>query len=120
MGTLKEVVAAARGASARGRSHRIIVLGENTAWIAPRLSEADCAGGPGFASRPVVLGHVQRGGAPSVFDRILATRLGAAGEGSFVVGLAHDEIVRVRPAVAIAGCNKIDPSLYQLATLLAQ
>jgi hypothetical protein len=55
-----------------------------------------------------------------VFDRILATRLGAAGEGSFVVGLAHDEIVRVRPAVAIAGCNKIDPSLYQLATLLAQ
>lgn len=121
------VVGAVRGAYARGKSHCIIVLGEGTEWTAQRVCDALCAAGPSFESRPVVLGHVQHGGAPTVFDRLLATRLGAAaaealaaGEAGFVVGLAHDQVVRVPLAVAIAGCNKIDPSLYQLATVLAQ
>ncbi|HLH21740.1 MAG TPA: ATP-dependent 6-phosphofructokinase [Chloroflexota bacterium] len=125
--TAEEVVAAVRGAYARGKSHCVIVLGEGTVWTAQALCDAICAAGPSFESRPVVLGHVQRGGAPSVFDRLLATRLGAAaadalaaGEAGFVVGLARDAVVRVPLAQAIAGCNKIDPSLYQLATVLAQ
>jgi 6-phosphofructokinase 1 len=55
---------------------------------------------PGFDLRHSVLGHIQRGGSPSVKDRILATRLGneavhclLAGESSIVLGMMGDEII---------------------------
>ena len=40
----------------------------------------------GFETRAVVLGHIQRGGTPTAFDRVLATRLGVA-----AIDAAHDE-----------------------------
>ena len=54
----------------------------------------------GFDTRATVLGHVQRGGSPSAFDRILAARMGAyavdalrEGKGGICIGLVHNEIV---------------------------
>ncbi|HHC08541.1 MAG TPA: 6-phosphofructokinase [Actinobacteria bacterium] len=56
----------------------------------------------GFETRVTVLGHLQRGGSPTAFDRVLATRMGvhaadlaAAGETSTMVALRGDEIVAV-------------------------
>jgi 6-phosphofructokinase len=57
---------------------------------------------PGADMRVTVLGHVQRGGAPSPRDRILAARLGAdvasgllAGERGFMSGMWHGDVRRV-------------------------
>jgi len=63
-----------------------------------------------------VLGHVQRGGAPTPFDRILATRFGAAavdavmdGAWGAMVALRGDHIVRVPIADAVAEPKLVDP-----------
>ncbi len=125
--TFDTIVAELRAAYARGKSHFIVVLSEGSEWTAHSLSEALRAASPAFDSRPVVLGHVQRGGAPNAFDRLLASRLGAAaaaalagGEAGFVIGSAAGTVVRVPLHVATAPGSKVDPSFYRLATTLAR
>ncbi|MGC9025894.1 MAG: 6-phosphofructokinase, partial [Chloroflexia bacterium] len=79
----------------------------------------------GFETRVTILGHVQRGGSPSAFDRILATRLGVAavekllaGERGVMVGLAHGEAVSVS-LEEVAGQRKtLDMRLYDMARML--
>jgi 6-phosphofructokinase 1 len=64
----------------RGKAHAIVVVAEGASYNAQRLSDYVAANRErlGFEVRSVVLGHVQRGGAPGAFDRLLATRLAAA------------------------------------------
>jgi 6-phosphofructokinase 1 len=76
----------------------------------------------GAESRAVVLGHVQRGGKPSAFDRWLATRFGlhaidAVQDGDWgkMVALRAASIVRVPLAEATAALKLVDPSLYSEA-----
>jgi 6-phosphofructokinase 1 len=73
------------------------------------------------------LGHVQRGGAPSAFDRLLGTRLGAAAVASLAAGekgmLAGtlDGRIRTTPLADVVGRRKpIDPELFALARLMNQ
>jgi phosphofructokinase-like protein len=76
----------------------------------------------GCESRSVVLGHLQRGGSPTVFDRVLATRLGVKAvdlirEGKFgnMVAIQGNRLVAV-PLARVAGKNKtVDLELYELA-----
>jgi 6-phosphofructokinase 1 len=74
----------------------------------------------GTEARTIVLGHVQRGGTPSAFDRWLATRFGlhaidAVQEGDFgsMVALRGTDIVRTPLAEATARAKTVDPSLYR-------
>ena len=60
---------------ARGKKHSIIVIAEG-AGHAFGLAERAAVHATGMRLRSVVLGHVQRGGSPSAFDRILASRMG--------------------------------------------
>lgn len=78
--------------------------------------------------RSVVLGHVQRGGTPSGFDRVLATRMGAkaielleAGEGGLMVGIENNKIITHPISYAWDGERNYDfrPD-YELALLLAK
>ncbi|MCZ6615294.1 MAG: 6-phosphofructokinase [Chloroflexi bacterium] len=76
----------------------------------------------GYEARVTVLGHLQRGGSPSSFDRILATRLGAAAvdlvkEGTFgvMVALKSNRITSVPLEKALRGSRSVDLDLYQLA-----
>jgi 6-phosphofructokinase 1 len=76
----------------------------------------------GFETRQTILGHVQRGGTPTAFDRVLATRFGVA-----AIDAVHDEafgsmvaleagsIVRVPLAVAVGTLKTVDPGLYDVA-----
>ena len=71
--------------------------------------------------RVTVLGHIQRGGAPTAFDRILASRLAAAatdallgGRSGVMMGLRGNEIVPVPLEVAVAGIRQVNLQLYQL------
>jgi ATP-dependent phosphofructokinase / diphosphate-dependent phosphofructokinase len=73
----------------------------------------------GFDTRVTVLGHVQRGGTPTAFDRVLATRFGVAAieavhDGDFgkMVALRCGEIVRVPLAEAVGELKTVDPDLY--------
>jgi 6-phosphofructokinase 1 len=73
----------------------------------------------GFESRVTILGHVQRGGTPTAFDRVLATRFGiaaidAAHDGAFdqMVALHAGEIVRVPLAEAVTELKTVDPGLF--------
>jgi ATP-dependent phosphofructokinase / diphosphate-dependent phosphofructokinase len=72
----------------------------------------------GFETRVTMLGHVQRGGTPTAFDRILATRFGIAAidavhDQAFghMVALQADRIVRVPLADALAAPKLVDPGL---------
>src|SRR3954463_15402297 len=73
----------------------------------------------GFETRVTILGHVQRGGTPTAFDRILATRFGiaaidAAHDGDFgqMVALQAGNIVRVALADAVGELKTVDPDLF--------
>ncbi|MGH8896605.1 MAG: 6-phosphofructokinase [Egibacteraceae bacterium] len=73
----------------------------------------------GFETRVTVLGHVQRGGTPTAFDRVLATRFGIAAidavhDGAFdqMVALQAGQIVRVPLAEALGQLKTLDPDLF--------
>ena len=73
----------------------------------------------GFDTRVTILGHVQRGGTPTAFDRVLSTRFGIAAieavhDGDFgkMVALSAGEIVRVPLADAVGQLKVVDPALY--------
>ncbi|MER6787408.1 6-phosphofructokinase [Streptomyces sp. NPDC000658] len=83
-------------------------------WLAKEIERRT-----GNEARTTVLGHVQRGGTPSAFDRWLATRFGlhavdAVHEGDFgtMVALRGTDIVRVPIAEATARLKTVDPALY--------
>ena len=73
----------------------------------------------GFETRQTILGHVQRGGTPTAFDRVLATRFGVAAidavhDGAFgqMVALQAGEIVQVPLTEAVGTLKTVDPALY--------
>jgi len=77
--------------------------------------------------RATILGHVQRGGEPGAFDRILATRLGAAatehlarGEHGLLMGLLRGEIAATPLDEVVAGKKPLDKKLVALARVLAK
>jgi 6-phosphofructokinase 1 len=87
--TFEEICQTIDNAYIRGKSHCIIVVAEGwepgTQALTERLKEEEDLG---FSVRVTQLGHVQRGGSPSAFDRLLATRLGAEAARQLVAGNA--------------------------------
>jgi 6-phosphofructokinase len=86
--------------------------------IANRLAEA-IEERTGFETRQTILGHVQRGGTPTAFDRVLATRFGIAAidavhDGAFgsMVALQAGDIVQVPLTEAVGTLKTVDPALY--------
>jgi len=88
------------------------------------LLEHELESRTGFETRATVLGHVQRGGTPVAYDRILATRFGVealraavAGRSGVMVALRGTEIAQVPLADAISSPRLLDPALYETAEL---
>jgi 6-phosphofructokinase 1 len=76
----------------------------------------------GFETRAVILGHIQRGGTPTAFDRVLATRFGVEaidcvhdGEFGTMVALQAGQIVRVPMAAAVTELKTVDERLLAVA-----
>jgi 6-phosphofructokinase 1 len=76
----------------------------------------------GYETRVTVLGHVQRGGTPTAFDRVLATRFGVQaadmvhkGEFGKMASLRGNQIVSVPLTEATAHLKTVDPALYSVA-----
>ncbi len=113
----------------RGKTHAIVVVAEGAKHGAHSMMEHFAAHRAtiGFGLRVTTLGHVVRGGVPTAYDRVLATRLGAAaidqlasGTAGMLMGMAGHTIATT-PLAEIAGKTKpIDSSLLDLARVLAQ
>ncbi|MBN1504467.1 MAG: 6-phosphofructokinase [Candidatus Eisenbacteria bacterium] len=78
----------------------------------------------GYESRYTVLGHIQRGGTPSAFDRVLGTRFGVAaadlavkGEYGKMVGLRGNKIEAVWLKEAVGKLKTVDMELYEIASV---
>ena len=76
----------------------------------------------GFETRVTILGHIQRGGTPTAFDRVLATRFGIAaidaaeaGDYGKMVALRGTKIERVPISEGVAELKTLDPELYETA-----
>ena len=76
----------------------------------------------GFETRATILGHIQRGGTPTAFDRVLATRFGVAAidcvhdrDFGQMVALQAGSIVRVPLSAAVAELKTVDPDLVAVA-----
>jgi phosphofructokinase-like protein len=76
----------------------------------------------GFETRSVLLGHLQRGGSPTVFDRVLATRLGAfavelvkESKFGYMAALRGNQIEAVPLSLVMTELKTIDPKLHELA-----
>jgi 6-phosphofructokinase 1 len=81
---------------------------------------------PQFDSRVTILGHIQRGGSPTAFDRIIASRMGQAavealldGQRNVMIGIDNDQLVHVPFSQAIRDDKPIDRSLLQTVKILS-
>ncbi len=143
---IEQIVAHLRSRHARGRSFSIVVVAEGAS---PRegtlvvrgnagtdafgherlggigvLLEQEIERRTGFETRVTILGHVQRGGTPVAYDRVLATRFGVAameaveaGRFGTMVALRGTEMVEVALEEALAAPKLLDPALYETAEL---
>jgi 6-phosphofructokinase 1 len=103
---------ATEGASTDAFGH--VRLGGIGAWLADEIERRT-----GFESRPTILGHIQRGGTPTAYDRVLATRFGVAAveavhDGAFgtMVALRAGAVVRVPIDEAVSSSKTVDLGLY--------
>lgn len=113
----------------RGKAHALVVVAEGARYNAEAIARhfAEHRDRLGFGLRVTTLGHVQRGGAPGAFDRLLATRLGAAAteylaqrEHGLLVGLVRGEITATPLAEVTANEKRLDMRLLELAQVLAK
>ncbi len=124
---LEAVSATLKDAYVRGKAHCIIIVAEG--WKPGIHALAEYLNGQqaelGFEVRTIVLGHVQRGGSPSAYDRILATRLGAGavealaeGESGVMVGWVDGKITRTPLTEVIKPSVKVRQELLQLEKMM--
>lgn len=118
-----------RMAYERGKAHALIVVAEGARYNARQLTKyfGENRERLGFALRTTILGHVQRGGVPGAFDRLLATRLAAAaidslaqGETGVLIGLRRGEVSSTPLIEVVSRKNVLDADLLRLAAILAQ
>jgi len=125
----EEVAQVVESAYLKGKSHCIIVVAEGwrpgTEELARQLNAKKAE--LGFSVRVTRLGYVQRGGAPSAFDRVLATRLGAAAVQSLIAGKSGHMVGWVKNATqlcqlekAISTPREIETELWELARVMEQ
>ncbi|HEX8998757.1 MAG TPA: 6-phosphofructokinase [Blastocatellia bacterium] len=124
----ERIAAELRAAYDRGKPHAIVVVAEGAQYDADGLLDYFRVHRErlGFELRATRLGHVQRGGRPGVFDRLLATRFGAAatdhlakGIHGVLIGLQHGGIAATPLDEVVVHTKLLDTSLFELARVLA-
>jgi 6-phosphofructokinase 1 len=148
--TIQEIVSTIRKRHERGKDFSIVVVAEGAQLVSEEGGENEYVvseggldefghvklGGIGqlvahaveegtsYETRVTVLGHLQRGGTPTAFDRVLGTRFGIAaidlvhaGDFGKMVSLQGNEIVAIPLAEAVNQLKLVDQELYDLATV---
>ncbi|MGD6780839.1 6-phosphofructokinase [Sutcliffiella horikoshii] len=121
---LEDVVGRIKSGQKRGKKHTIIVLAEGVSSGVDfaKLIERETQ----LETRVSVLGHIQRGGTPTAFDRVLSSRLGGRavellmdGKAGRAVGMEKNQIVDYSFDEVFSMPHKIDESMYRLSQELS-
>jgi 6-phosphofructokinase 1 len=125
---LERLLDSLRKSKATGKSSSIVVIseGDKIGKTVFELKDYIETNFPEYDVRVSVLGHMQRGGAPSCFDRVLASRLGVKaveslldGQSSFMVGILNDKITLTPLEHAIKGHSEIDLELLRVSDIMS-
>jgi 6-phosphofructokinase 1 len=123
----REVARAIEEAYRRGKTHAIVVVAEGFKPPASELGAMIDAMDIGFTTRVTILGHVQRGGKPTGFDRMLATRFGVKavqflleGKSGVMTALSGREIIPIPIDEVINNKKVISQDYIEMARMLAR
>ena len=124
---IKDLIDSLKNSKKSGKTSSIIVVaegykpGKNVYQIAEEIQEKL----PNYQVRVSVLGHIQRGGRPSCFDRVLGTKMGVKAvellkdaKTGIMVGTQHGKIVTVPLKKAISEKTKINKDLLRISKIM--
>jgi 6-phosphofructokinase 1 len=125
---LERLLDSLKKSKSTGKTSSIVVIaeGDKTGKNVFELKDYIESNFPEYDVRVSVLGHMQRGGAPSCFDRVLASRLGVKaveslleGKSNLMVGLLNDKISLTPLEQAIKGHTEIDRELLRVSDIMS-
>ena len=125
--TVEEVARSMEDAYMRGKTHAIVIVAEGaslrTTDLARIIDEMDV----GFTTRVTILGHIQRGGRPTSFDRLLASRLGVKavellleGQTDLMVGLKSTGVIGIPLDEVITHNRPATLSYHDMSKMLSR
>lgn len=124
---LEEVAREVREGYLRGKNHAVIVVAEGARYNARAVADYLAQEKIGFEVRVTILGHVQRGGSPTAFDRMLATRLGVAavdtlleGKSGVMVGLQGQKVVAAPLEEVLEVQRPLNPFTLRMEEMLSR
>jgi len=126
---LERLLESLQKSKASGKSSSIVVVseGDKIGKSVFELKDYVEEHMPEYDVRVSVLGHMQRGGSPSCFDRVLASRLGVKaveslleGKSNFMVGILKDKIALTPLEQAIKGSSEIDLELVRVSDIMSK
>ncbi len=125
--TVEEVAKAVEGAYMRGKTHAIIVVAEGANLKVVDLAKALDDMDVGFTTRVTILGHIQRGGSPTAFERMLATRMGVkavetlvSGQTDVMVALQGRTMGLVPLTEVTSKSRSVNPEYFEMAHILSR
>lgn len=125
---LERLMDSLKRSKSTGKTSSIVVIaeGDKTGKNVFELKDYVESNFPEYDVRVSVLGHMQRGGSPSCFDRVLASRLGVKavesileGKSNYMVGLLNDKIALTPLEQAIKGHTEIDRELLRVSDIMS-
>jgi 6-phosphofructokinase 1 len=125
---LERLLESLKKSKASGKSSSIVVIaeGDKIGKNVFELKDYVEANLPEYEIRVSVLGHMQRGGAPSCYDRVLASRLGVKaveslleGKSNYMVGMINDKVALTPLEQAIKGHTEIDRDLLRVSEIMS-
>lgn len=125
--TVENVAEIIEDAYRRGKNHAIIIVAEGATLRSTELAQKLDAMDIGFKTRVTILGHIQRGGSPTAFDRLLGARLGIRavqvlleGQNDVMVGLRGRDITVAPLEDVISNTRPVNLEFYNMVRMLAQ
>jgi 6-phosphofructokinase 1 len=125
--SIEELGKAVEEAYLKGKSHAMVVVAEGANLKCDQIAEYLNKHDIGFEVRTTILGHVQRGGRPTAFDRLLATRMGVAavkalldGQSGVMVALDGTSITTRKLEEVIGKQRPINPHFTEMAKILTR
>jgi 6-phosphofructokinase 1 len=125
--TMEQVSAALEDSYVRGKTHAVAVIAEGAPFSTNELADYLNSQHLGFEIRLTILGHIQRGGSPTAFDRLLATRMGVKavealkeGQSGVMVGLSGRDMKTVSLEDVTTKTRQVNEGYYEMARILSR
>lgn len=125
--TSEEVATTVEDAYQRGKTHAIIINAEGSGISTTDLAEKIDSMDLGFKTRMTILGHIQRGGSPTAYDRMLASRMGVKavealveGQHGVMTGLRGKGVDFIPLIDVISNKRQVNMEYYHMAKVLAR